>query len=298
MAAITLNNLPHSLLNALQALFPATALSAWTITPLAGLGGGSYRLQYDEIDWVARHYHADKAALFVTVKKEYTVLTQLKNTELTSKIAHQYGRWLFLYWQQGVHLTHQQLFSTYLAPLAEKMATLHQQPPFGYPLDLKRQLRVHWYHIDRKRLTPKWLRLQQRFLRQPANKVIKYAPAHMDLHPDNILLSPSGIKFIDWEYAADSDIADSLMAFFAINQLDNQQQTDFLRYYCLYHYHQKSSESRLYYSIEQLKQRILSRKPFILYMMLMWYEVRWHQTKDNTYLHLSQPLRDYFGLIN
>ncbi|MEX5898953.1 kinase, partial [Proteus vulgaris] len=36
----------------------------------------------------------------------------------------------------------------------------------------------------------------------------------------------------------------------------------------------------------------------IFYMMLMWYEVRWQQTKDGSFLMMSEPLRRYFSLTN
>ncbi|MCT8220590.1 phosphotransferase [Proteus mirabilis] len=214
---------------------------------------------------------------------------------------------VFFQWLEGEHLTHQQLFGSHLKLLAHQIAKLHQQKPFGFPLDLWHELSVYWYHIDRKRLSPKWLRLHHDFLRQPRRTLIKYAPAHMDLHPENILLSDSGIKFIDWEYAADIDTADSLMTFFAANQLNSAQQTAFLHEYCAYHHYtelnndqqnRQHPQQQSFYSVNVLKQRILSREPFILYMMLMWYEVRWQQTKDNAFLAMSEPLRRYFSLMN
>ena len=287
-----------SLLNALQTLFPATALSKWRITALTGLGGGSFRVQYADIDWIARYYGNERKELYVHGRKEYAILKQLAGLDLSPEVATRYGEWFFLHWLSGEHLTHQSLFSVYLKPLAEKIATLHQQTPFGFPLNLNHELSLYWQQIDRKRLSAKWLRLQQHFLRQPQRDLIKYAPAHMDLHVENILLSDSGIKFIDWEYAADIDTADSLMTFFATNQLDEMQQTAFLDYYCSYHSHYIEQKEVYFYSVRELRKRILSREPFIFYMMLMWYEVRWQQTKNGSFLIMSEPLRRYFSLTN
>ncbi|WP_226893909.1 phosphotransferase [Proteus sp. FME41] len=291
---------PHylSLLNALQALFPAMALSKWKVAALEGSGGGAFRVQYADIDWVARYYGDEKKALYVHGRKEYVILKQLAGSNLSPKVAARYKEWFFLYWLPGKHLTHQSLFSTYLKPLAEKIATLHQQTPLGFPLNLNHELSVYWQGIDKKRLSARWLGLQQYFLRQPRCNLIKYAPAHMDLHVENILLGNSGIKFIDWEYAADIDTADSLMTFFATNQLNEIQQNTFLDYYCSYHCHYTQSKEISFYSIEELRERILSREPFIFYMMLMWYEVRWQQTKDESFLIMSEPLRHYFSLMN
>lgn len=299
MVAITLSNAHYkSLLNTLQKQFPAKVLSEWKITALSGLGGGSFHIQQDEINWIARHYNAEKKTLFVNAQKEHSILKQLKSSGLSPHIVMSDGEWFFLHWEQGQHPTHQQLFDSYMQPLAEKVAMLHQRTPFGFPLNLCHELSFYWYHIDKRRLSPRWLRLHQHFLRQPRRNLIKYAPAHMDLHPENILLSEQGIKFIDWEYAADIDIADSLMSFFAINQLDDMQQSRFLHYYCSYHYHHNRQEEIIFSSVEKIKSHILSRKPFIFYMMLMWYEVRWQQTKNESFLVMSEPLRDYFSLIS
>lgn len=299
MVAIRLSDQHYqSLLSVLRKLFPTLSLKQWKISALAGLGGGTFRLQYAKIDWVARYYGAEKTALFVRARKEYAILKQLSGFDIAPQIATQYGEWFFLHWQEGQHLTHHQLFGAHFAQLAQKMAFLHQQKPFGYPLNLQHELFVYWYGIDKKRLSPKWLRLQHHFLSQPRRNLIKYAPAHMDLHPENILLSHSGIKFIDWEYAADIDTADSLMTFFATNQLENAQQTEFLHYYCSYNHHGYQQDEMSSYSIEQLKKRILSREPFIFYMMLMWYEVRWQQTKDELFLIMSESLRRYFNLTS
>ncbi len=297
----------QQLLSLLREWFPAIPLSQWQITALAGLGGGTFRLQTNGIDWVARYYGTEKTALFVRAKKESSILKQLLNTQLAPNIIKRHGAWFFFQWLEGEHLTHQQLFGSHIKLLAHQIAKLHQQKPFGLPLDLWHELSVYWYHIDRKRLSPKWLRLHHDFLRQPRRTLIKYAPAHMDLHPENILLSDSGIKFIDWEYAADIDTADSLMTFFAANQLNSAQQTAFLHEYCAYHHYtelnndqqnRQHPQQQSFYSVNVLKQRILSREPFILYMMLMWYEVRWQQTKDNAFLAMSEPLRRYFSLMN
>ena len=299
MDVIRLSNTHYSqLLNVLCSLFPTTTLSDWKITALTGLGGGTFRIQYAEIDWIARYYGIEKTALFVRARKEYAILKQLSGSGFSPQIVTRYGEWFFLHHLHGEHLSHQQLFSTYLQPLAQNIAALHQKKPFGYPLDLWHELSVYWYGIDKKRLSPKWLALQRDFLRQPRLNLIKYAPAHMDLHPANILLSDSGIKFIDWEYAADIDVADSLMTFFASNQLNIEQQTQFLHYYCSYHPCHLQSKEGMIYSVEQLRKQIISREPFIFYMMLMWYEVRWQQTKDESFLIMSEPLRRYFSLMN
>lgn len=78
----------------------------------------------------------------------------------------------------------------------------------------------------------------------------------------------------------------------------NRKENLFLDYYCSYHCHYAQLKETNVSSVKELRERILSREPFIFYMMLMWYEVRWQQTKDGSFLIMSEPLRRYFSLTS
>lgn len=65
------------------------------------------------------------------------------------------------------------------------------------------------------------------FLSAPMPRVLKLAPAHMDIHKGNIVCTESGqLALLDWEYAANTDIGLSLETYFQANQL-NTTQRDF-----------------------------------------------------------------------
>lgn len=111
----------------------------------------------------------------------------------------------------------------------------------------------------------------------------------MDIHADNLLISPSGqLLLLDWEYAANTDIGLSLACYFSANNLSLEQRQIFLSHYCL-DYH-------AYTDLSGLENQCQLWEPWVKYMMLMWYEVRWQQSKNDQFLQHGQPLRQYFGL--
>ena len=108
--------------------------------------------------------------------------------------------------------------------------------------------------------------------------LIKYAPAHMDLHVENILLSDSRIKFIDW------NMPPILIQRFVDDVLCNKSTMN----------HSKICFRLLLFVLPLLNPKsgclfcegvesVFFQEPFIFYMMLMWYEVRWQQTKDGSF---------------
>ncbi len=86
----------QQLLSLLREWFPAIPLiSQWQITALAGLGGGTFRLQTNGIDWVARYYGTEKRHFLSGAKKESSILKQLLNTQLAPNIIKRHGAWFF-----------------------------------------------------------------------------------------------------------------------------------------------------------------------------------------------------------
>lgn len=62
----------------------------------------------------------------------------------------------------------------------------------------------------------------------------------------------------------------------------------------LHHYCQQQPA---YKDFNKLKLQIALWLPWVNYMRMMWYEVRWMQTKDSQYLALAQPIRTWLGLV-
>ncbi|WP_340615991.1 phosphotransferase [Xenorhabdus entomophaga] len=288
LVVVTLTN-HHSLLKMLSQQWPDTPVDSWKIRPLTGLTQASYYITDGVRQMVGRAQTSYSGTLGVKRQRENQILRRLSPTGVAPKVLATNETWLLLEWLTGTKVDADTLSSPAIQQsLAQTLATLHSHSPLGYPLKLKQQIAYQWQQIDRKRLSPRWLRLHKLFMAARTPAALKIAPAHMDVHPDNLLMTEDGLKLIDWEYAADVDIGFSLAVLFKGNQWDKLQQKTFLNYYCI----QMSG----YSDIQRLQQQIERWEPWVKYMMLMWYEVRWQQTKEQQFLSLAYPLRHAFKL--
>ncbi|MGJ0623044.1 phosphotransferase [Xenorhabdus bovienii] len=286
--AVTLTS-DNTLLRMLCQQWPDIPAKNWEIRRLNGLTQGSFSITDGVRQMVGRTQTQNSETLGVDRQRENQVLRRLSSTGISPKVIAMNGDWLLLEWFSGTKITHETLNLPLLQQLlAQILATLHNHHRLGYPLQLKKQIASQWQQIDQSRLSPRWLRLQKFFMAARTPTTLKIAPAHMDIHPDNLLMTVEGLKLIDWEYAADVDIGFSLAVLFKGNQWNEMQQQIFLDYYCTY--------ASGYADITLLQQRIKRWEPWVRYMMLMWYEVRWQQTKDPQFLALVHPLRQGFKL--
>ncbi|AOM40459.1 thiamine kinase [Xenorhabdus hominickii] len=285
---MTLTN-DNSLLAILNQQWSDIPAEAWEIKPLTGLTQGSVYITDGVRQMVGRTLTAHSGTLGVDRQRETRVLRRLSPTGIAPKVIAMSGTWLLLEWLTGTKIKSDILsFPALQQLLARTMATLHHHTPLGYPLKFKQQISSQWQQIDQKRLSPRWLHLHKLFMAAKMPTALKIAPDHMDIHSDNLLMTEEGLKLIDWEYAADVDIGFSLAVLFEGNQWDEIQQKNFLDYYCI--------GASGYSDLKLLQQQIKRWKPWVRYMMLMWYEVRWQQTKEQQFLSLVYPLRCTFKL--
>ncbi|WP_319939296.1 phosphotransferase [Xenorhabdus littoralis] len=285
---VTLTN-DSSLLIILRQRWPDIPVESWEVRPLTGLTQGSYYITDGMRQMVGRAQTSYSEKLGVDRQRENRILRRLSLTGISPKVMVMSEGWLLLEWFRGTKIDPDTFNSSVLQQsLAQIITILHNQPQLGYPLKLKQQFASQWQQIDRRRLSPRWLRLHKFFMATRMPTALKIAPAHMDIHPDNLLMTEEGLKLIDWEYAADVDIGFSLAVLFEGNQWDEIQQQAFLDYYCI--------RTSGYSDIRRLQQQIKRWKPWVSYVMLMWYEVRWQQTKEPQFLLLAHPLRNAFKL--
>ncbi|OTA16145.1 hypothetical protein Xvie_02188 [Xenorhabdus vietnamensis] len=290
---MTLTNV-RSLLRMLWQLWPDIPAESWEVRPLTGLTQESYYITNGYItngmrQMVGRIQTLQSGILGVDRQREKQILRRLSSTGIVPKVVAAHGTWLLLEWLTGAQVEADMLGQPALQQqLAHTLAILHRHSLVGYPLQLKKQIAFQWQQIDRKRLSPRWLRLHKFFMATRMPAVLKMAPAHMDVHSDNLLMTEEGLKLIDWEYAADVDIGFSLAVLFKGNQWNEIQQQIFLDYYC--------TQASGYSDISLLQQQIKRWESWVNYMMLMWYEIRWQQTKEQQFLLLAHPLRQAFKL--
>ena len=139
----------------------------------------------------------------------------------------QNNQWFILEWLEGDVVTDTEFAAlNQRGELAAMAAELHRRPLSGYRLDLRRQFRRYWQQLDRRRLTPDWLRLQRHFTQRLTTATAPGAAAHG--HPSgNLLATGEGLRLIDWEYAADGDVALDIAALFRGNGWSAGQQQRF-----------------------------------------------------------------------
>jgi thiamine kinase len=269
--------------------WPDIPIDHWKIKSLTGLTQGSHHITDGVRQMVGRRQSRHSGTLGINRQRENRILRRLSFVGIAPKVLAINHEWLLLEWLTGTKVTAETFgLPLFQQTLAKMLASLHQRPPLGYPLRFKQQMASQWQQLDKRRLSPGWLRWHKCFMAAKLPSPIKIAPAHLDVHPDNLFITPDGLKLIDWEYAADVDIGFSLATLFAGSQWDERQQQIFLDYYCHY--------SSNYIDAVLLQQKIRQWQRWVRYMMLMWYEVRWQQTNDPQFLALARPLRLNFKL--
>jgi thiamine kinase len=265
---------------------PAVNTAGCRFSQVEGLSGESWRIEGDNVQLLARQQTEGKRALGVSRWREGRVLGR-SGQSVGPQVRLQHPAWLIVEWLEGERLD-ETAFAALNASgkLAAFTARLHQQRRSGYPLDLQQQLTGYWQQIDRRRLTPAWLAWQQHFMRNKMPNPLMLAPLHMDIHAGNLLVQGERLRLIDWEYAADGDIALELAALFRFNQFSPSVRQQFLAQYTQYGYA----------DLPRLAAQVQRWIPWVDYLMLMWFEVRWQQCRDPVFLHWGAALYQRFCL--
>ncbi|HID3668398.1 TPA: phosphotransferase, partial [Serratia marcescens] len=233
------------------------------------------------ITLLARQHSAEKRALGVSRRREARVLRRCA-PGLGPRVFAQNNQWLILEWLEGDVVTDAEFAAlNERGELAAMAAELHRRPLSGYRLDLRRQFLRYWPQLDTRRVTPAWLRLQRHFLLSVPPRPLRLAPLHMDIHPGNLLATGEGLRLIDWEYAADGDVALDIAALFRGNGWSAGQQQRFLQHYARQGYHDAA----------RLQAQVRGWLPWVDYLMLLWFEVRWQQSGDAEFLRWGAAVR-------
>lgn len=279
-----LYNVKDSLLRVIEQVPLILNPSTCSLSSVSGLTGESWHINSASGHFLARYSSVEKLQLGVNRRREKAILSHLSARLFAPKVSLYSPPWLIVNWLEGEELPLSELDNAAsFAAIAKLLVVLHQHPSVGYRLDLHQQFSHYWQHIDRRRLTPQWLRIQKKFLKTKLPTPLKLAVVHMDVHPGNLLISQAGLRLIDWEYATDADIALELAAFFRANDLEALRQWDFIQNYVA-----KGG----YADVFRLQRQVNRWLPWVDYLMLMWFEVRWQQTHNHQYIVWSQPLRE------
>lgn len=265
---------------------PAVNTAGCRFSLVQGLSGESWRIEGDDVQLLARPQTPEKRALGVDRRREGQALKRA-GLGIGPKVWLQSRDWLIVEWLVGESVDETAFAGlTASGELAELTARLHNRGLSGYRLDLQQQFTRYWQQIDRQRITPGWLRWQRYFTHGPMPRPLKLAPLHMDIHAGNLLLQAGQPRLIDWEYAADGDIALELAAMFRFNQFSPDSQQRFLEQY----------QSHGYADLPRLALQVQRWSPWVDYLILMWCEVRWQQCRDTEFLRWGAALYRRFCL--
>lgn len=268
--------------------FPAAESAGFHLAPISGFSSESWRIHAPGLDVLARPQSLSGRLSGTDRQREFHLLRQMALIGLAPRPLLWHDGWLIVEWVDGRVATASE-FSALLrnGELARCLARIHQQPCSGYPLALKPLFARHWQMMDARRRSPALLRLHRHFQQKAPPKPLAIAPLHLDVHAENLLLTDEKIMFIDWEYAADGDIALEMAFIIRANQLDSGMQRRFLQTY---------QQQRPGFSLACLQQRTAQWLPWVDYLMVMWYEIRWQQTRQETFLRALAPLRRQLGI--
>nr|WP_255557325.1 phosphotransferase [Sodalis sp. dw_96] len=268
---------------------PSAALAGCLLDKVSGLTGENWRIRAAELDWLARQATPHKRMLGADNKREYRILRQLFASGLSPRPVALIPLGLVVDWTAGESLSAEQWHDCLLnGALARRLGQLHRLPRYGYPLTLHRRYETYWQFTDPGRRSPAWLRLHQRFMARKTPRPLKVVPLHMDVHAGNLIRDRQGeIRLIDWEYAADGDFALELAAIFRGNDLSDSQRAVFLDAYLA---------GTGGFPLAAVVGQISAWLPWVDYLMLMWYEVRWYQTRQRQFLQFAGSSRQRLGL--
>lgn len=270
--------------------FPAVDTAGFYYEPVAGLSSASWRIRCGDSVWLARPQTRDGAELGTRRQREYQRLRHMSAHQLAPRPLINRDGWLVVEWLEG-HPASAQDFIRLIdeGALARLLCRLHQLPPCGYRWALPALLAQHWQSMDARRRTPGLLRWHRHFQRRRQPAMLAYAPLHLDVHAANLLLTPTrGPMLIDWEYAADGDIAMELAFLIRGNVLSGAQQQRLLQTY---------QQQRPGFTLTALTHSVAQWLPWVDYLILMWFEVRWRQTGDGYFLAQANASRRRLGLV-
>ncbi|MBU2674673.1 phosphotransferase [Hafnia paralvei] len=253
----------------------------WQISQVEGLTGINWKVSTPEGHaYLLRPQTQQKTQLGINRKRESHALRLAANAAIAPQCLGIDAGWLITEWIHGQALTDTNYFS-HLPALAEKIVALHRLKPAGQARDFHRHCQRYYQLSSPHWFTPQALSIHQYWQSRALPTPLKFALLHMDIHPGNIIQTSSGLRLIDWEYAAVGDIALDLAAMYRSFGWTETQQRYFTDLYV---------RAGGYADIEKLQQHVQCWLPRVDYMAWLWYEVRWQQSKQNSFREAANLL--------
>lgn len=238
-------------------------LTAGSLTPLQGLTGQSSKLENGQGAFIVRPAPQPPIP-FVERQREARLLRKLHPSGLTPRPLLGDAQLLVLPWREGEPLS-PQAFQRRREEVVALLLRLHRQPLTGYALRLLPLLQRYWQLCQQRHV--RWQRALRQLQRAGEPRPLRLAPLHMDVHAGNLIADATGLHLIDWEYAADGDVALELAALCAA---DPDQAESWLTAY--------AEAARL--SPAALARQVARWQPWLRLLMASWYQLRAEQSDD------------------
>ena len=209
---------------------------------------------------------------FVDRQREFRLLCKLQRSGLTARPVAGHHQGVLLAWSAGEPLD-SPAFSQQRPAIIALLRRLHQQPPTGYRLLLRPLLWHYWQRCQQRHC--RWLRALQALSQQGEPRPLRLVPLHMDVHAGNLIQGAQGLRLIDWEYAADGDVALELAALCAA---DPHHQAEWLNDYA----------DAAHLPLSALQQQVARWQPWLRLLMASWYQLRAEQSGDETLQQMAR----------
>ncbi|WP_081049493.1 thiamine kinase [Pantoea stewartii] len=255
----------------LQLIQATTGEQPVNLTSLAGLTGQSCRILTAQGRYLLRPT-PHPAIPFVNRQREHRVLRKLQPSGLVNAPLAGNRHGLIMPWQEGEVLD-EAGFRAQRYEVITLLQRLHHQPLTGYRVVLLPLLWQYWQQCQQRQYC--WLRQLKRLTEQGEPRPLRLAPLHMDVHPANLIQSSQGLHLIDWEYAADGDVALELAA---VCLAVPDQQTGWLTDYA----------ERMQLPLASLQRQVRRWQPWLHLLVASWYQLRAEQSGDAQLQLLAQ----------
>ena len=256
-----------TLQSVIEQYLPA-AQAAGCFSQLQGLSGGSLHFTTGQQEYVARQ-QLEAPMPGVSLSRQYRALSRIAPGIGSRPVCLANG-WLIVEWLSGEVKSELPSLQT----LTSLLYDLHHQPCFGWRINLLPLLEHYWQTAAPERRNRAWLRLLKKMKKQGEPKPLRLAALHMDIHAGNLVHQGQNIQLIDWEYAGDGDVALELAAIVVANNIEREP---LIRAYAQLSHIQ----------VDELSRQVRRWQPWVILLMASWYECRWQQTHDRTFLTLA-----------
>lgn len=242
-----------------------------SVTPLNGLTGKNLRIESEQGTFLYRPA-PDGVIPFVSRLREARIMGKLHQSGLTSRMLVANEAFLLLPWRAGEPLSPAD-FQRRQSDIMLLVQRLHHQPLTGYRLLLLPLLERYWQQCGQR--NPAWQRALRHLRRRGEPEPLRIAPLHMDIHAGNVINDGGELHLIDWEYAADGDVA---LEVAAICAGDETRAPLWIEHY--------AQEAKIV--PKRLTRQVQRWQPWLRLLMASWYQLRAEQSGDVQTQRLAQ----------